>query len=133
MKKEIDTNFKTLEKEIVDYLGMQHSTLNFEYKKIAGKIHLNLVTVNPRHHQSFLFHSTIGIDKTDALSKMLTYIKKVRDKENTYTVQWMARNDKEFHTSYFRAKNMYEALDKLYFGRDINTITIYSLKLNPIS
>ena len=64
---------------------------------------------------------------------MILYVKKVRERENTYTVQWMARGDKELHTSYFRAKNMYEALDKLYYGRDINTISVYSINLNPIS
>jgi len=28
---------------------------------------------------------------------------------------------------------MYEALDKLYFGRDMNTITVFSVVLNPVS
>ncbi len=133
MKKDTDTGTKKIEKEILDYLGMGTDALRFDYKKNSGKITLNLVTINPRHNQSFLFHSEIGIDKTEALQKMVTYVKKVREKENTYTVQWMARNDKELHTSYFRAKNMYEALDKLYYGRDTNLITVYSVNLNPIS
>ena len=133
MTKDTETSAKKLEQGILDYLGMTYDTLRFEYKKNAGKITLNLVTINPRHNQSFLFHSEIGIDKTEALQKMVTYVKKVREKENTYTIQWMARNDKELHTSYFRAKNMYDALDKLYYGRDINLISVYSVNLNPIS
>ena len=133
MTKDTETSAKKLEQGILDYLGMTYDTLRCEYKKNAGKITLNLVTINPRHNQSFLFHSEIGIDKTEALQKMVTYVKKVREKENTYTIQWMARNDKELHTSYFRAKNMYDALDKLYYGRDINLISVYSVNLNPIS
>ena len=129
MKKEIEK----YENEIRDYLGMEHEMLRFDYKKTEGKARLDLATVNPRHNQSFLFHSTIGVDKVEALQKMILYVKKVRERENTYTVQWMARGDKELHTSYFRAKNMYEALDKLYYGRDINTISVYSINLNPIS
>ena len=29
--------------------------------------------------------------------------------------------------------HVYEALDKLYYGRDLNTITVFSVVLNPSS
>jgi len=48
-------------------------------------------------------------------------------------LQWSARGDRELQTSYFRAHNVYEALDKLYFSRDLNTITVFSVVLNPSS
>jgi hypothetical protein len=64
---------------------------------------------------------------------MLDYVKSYREKENSYTIQWIAKQDKELHTSYFRAKNMYDALDKLYYGREINAITVFSVVLNPVS
>ena len=64
---------------------------------------------------------------------MLAYVQSYRDQESSYTVQWMSRGNKELNTSYFRARNIYEALDKLYYGRDMNTITVFSVVLNPVS
>lgn len=122
-----------LQKEIQDFLGLSSDNLIFEYGTQNNKIKLDLVTVNPRHNQSFLFHSTKGVDKVDALRKMAEYVKNYRNTENSYTVQWMAKDDKQLHTSYFSARNIYEALDKLYYGRDMNTITVYIVKLNPMS
>lgn len=122
-----------LQKEIAEYLGMAPENLLFEYSQVEGKIRLDLVTVNPRHNQSFLFRTEMGVDQMEALQKVYDYIKDTRAQESTFTVQWLSRNDRELHTSYFRAKNMYEVLDKLYYGRDINTITVYAITLNPIS
>ncbi len=122
-----------IQKQIEHHLGMSGSSLLFEFRKLDNKIRLDLVTVNPRHQQSFLFHSEEGYDRLDVLRKMLTYVQSYRDRESSFTIQWMARDDKELNTSYFRARNMYEALDKLYFGRDMNTITVFSVVLNPVS
>jgi hypothetical protein len=122
-----------LQTEIEDYLGMKGNSLIFEYREIEGKIRLDLITINPRHNQSFLFHTVTGHDKVDALHKMSDYIKVYKEKESSYTIQWVARNNKELQTSYFRAKNMYDALDKLYYARDMNQITVFSVVLNPVS
>jgi hypothetical protein len=122
-----------LEKEIRDYLGIDDNNLSFDYNDFEGKVRLDLVTTNPTHNQSFLFHTTIGTGKADALEKMIEYIKKTRDEENSYTIHWMDNVNKELQTSYFRAKNMLRALDKLYYSRDMNTITVYIITLNPIS
>jgi hypothetical protein len=96
-------------------------------------VKLDLITINPRHSQSFLFHSEKAADKVDALRKMLDYVKNYKEKENSYTIQWVARGEHELHTSYFRAGNILEALEKLYYGRDRNTITVFSVVLNPVS
>jgi hypothetical protein len=122
-----------IQKQIESHLGLSGSSLLFEFREIDNRTRLDLVTVNPRHHQSFLFHSTTGFERLDALKKMLTYVREYRGFESTYTIQWIARGEKELNTSYFHAKNMYEVLDKLYYGRDINTITVFSLVLNPTS
>lgn len=122
-----------IQKQIENHLGLSGDSLLFEFRQLDNKVRLDLITVNPRHHQSFLFHTETGYDKVDALRKMLDYVRSYKDKESPYTVQWMARGDKELNTSYFRARNMYEALDKLYFGRDMNTITVFSVVLNPVS
>lgn len=122
-----------LQEEIREYLGLAPDNLIFEFNEQQGKVKLDLITINPKHNQSFLFHSVVGVDKTEAASKMLDYLKHYKDKENSYTIQWAKRGENELHTSYFRAKNIYQALDKLYYGRDMNTINVYSVVLNPIS
>lgn len=122
-----------LQKKIESHLGIQGSELSFEFQAMDGKTKLDLITINPRHNQSFLFHSEMGIDKVDALNKMLDYVKSYKDKYNSYTIQWIAKDETELHTSYFTATNMYDALDKLYYGRDINTITVFSVVLNPVA
>lgn len=122
-----------IQQEIKDHLGLRTSDLVFEYSNIDGKVKLDLITINPRHNQAFLFHSEHGSDKVDALKKMLNYVQKYKEKENSYTIQWVAKGDTELHTSYFKASNILNALQKLYYGRDMNTITVFSVVLNPIS
>lgn len=122
-----------LQKKIESHLGIQGSELSFEFQNTEGKVKLDLITINPRHNQSFLFHSELGIDKLDALRRMQEYVRSYKDKYDSYTIQWIAKGETELHTSYFTASNMYDALDKLYYGRDINTITVFSVVLNPVA
>ncbi len=122
-----------IQQQIKDYLGLRTSDLIFEYGIMDGKTKLDLITINPRHNQSFLFHSEIGFDKVDALRKMLDYVQTSKEKENSYTIQWVAQGEHELHTSYFRSSNILDALEKLYYGRDRNTITVFSVVLNPVS
>ena len=122
-----------IQQEIKDYLGLRTSDLVFEYSALDGKVKLDLITINPRHNQAFLFHSETGSDKVEALKKMLLYVQNYKEKENSYTIQWVVKGGKELHTSYFKAGNIMDALQKLYYGRDMNTITVFSVVLNPIS
>jgi hypothetical protein len=123
-----------IQQEIKDYLGLRTSDMVFEYTTSAdGKVRLDLITINPRHNQAFLFHSESGPDKVEVLKKMLNYVQNYKEKENSYTIQWVAKGGKELHTSYFKASNIMDALQKLYYGRDMNTITVFSVVLNPIS
>ena len=123
-----------IQNEIKNHLGLKSNDLIFEYSQQDGKTKLDLITINPRHNQSFLFHSELGFDKVDTLKKMLGYVQNYKEKESSYTIQWIANNDnKELHTSYFRASSIYDALDKLYYGRDSNTITVFSVVLNPVA
>ena len=122
-----------VQQQIKDYLGLRTSDLIFEYSIHDGKTKLDLITINPRHNQSFLFRSETGADKVDALKKMWDYVQNYKEKENSYTIQWLTKNDRELHTSYFRASNILDALEKLYYARDRNTITVFSVVMNPIS
>ncbi len=122
-----------IQQEIKNYLGVRTADLVFEFSTQDGKTKLDLITINPKHNQAFLFHSENGIDKLDALKKMLLYVQNYKEKELSYTIQWVAKGDKELHTSYFRASNVMDALQKLYYGRDMNTLTVFSVVLNPVS
>jgi hypothetical protein len=122
-----------VQNEIMNFLGLKNNEVIFEFSSVEGRVKLDLITINPRHNQSFLFKSEVGFDKADALHKMLDYVKNRKQKEGSFTIQWITKGMNEVQTSYFRAKNMYDALDKLYYGRDMNNITVFSVVLNPIA
>jgi len=130
---DVHVEIARIQQEIKDHLGLGSNDLMFEYASADGKVKLDLITINPRHSQSFLFHSETGYDRVDASKKMLSYVTNYREKESSYTIQWIANGEKELHTSYFRASNVYGALDKLYYGRDMNQITVFSVVLNPVA
>ena len=60
-----------LEREIRQYLGMEPAQLQFEFREQEGQTRLDLITVNPRHQQSFLFRYETGRDKMECLQKIL--------------------------------------------------------------
>ena len=68
-----DQNVETAryQKDIASRLGLDAENLIFNYKQKNETVRLDLVTVNPKHDQSFLFHTVTGTDKIDALKKML--------------------------------------------------------------
>jgi hypothetical protein len=135
MTRDKNLEIARLQKEIGDYIGMgqDNTVFNFEQSDDGKSIKLFLITVNPRHNQSFLFESTTGSDKLDALRNMLDYVRNYKERSSSYTIQWSARGDNGLQTSYFRAKNVLEALDKLFYDRDPNSITVFSVILNPIT
>ena len=121
------------QKEIADYIGLGPDSLVFNFDEAGPVTKLFVITLNPRHNQSFLFQQTSGSDKADALRAMLDYVKTYKERTGSYTIQWSARGEGSLQTSYFRAKNIMEALDKLFFDRDPNSITVFSVTLNPIT
>lgn len=122
-----------LQNDIITRLGLDAQNVIFNFKQKNEVVRFDLVTVNPKHEQSFLFNTTTGIDKIDALQKMLEYIDTHYAHEGSMTIQWIKIGDNKLHTSYFRAKNMYDALDKFFYERDQNQYKIFSVVLNPVS
>ncbi len=131
--KEDTSIIEKIQAEIAVHLGLESSQLVFSFKQVEGITQLDLITFNPRHNQSFLFHSSRAIDKLEALQKMLEYVQSNYRKEETYTIQWIKIEEDHLHTSYFRAKTIYDVLDKFFYDRDLNSYRIYSVSLNPIS
>lgn len=122
-----------LQNEIENYIGLGPGSIVFDYDEIDNGIELRVITVNPRHRQSFLFHMAEGRDKVEALKSVVEYVKNYKEKESTYTIQWRIKGEDLLNTSYFSAKNVLGALDKLFYGRDPNSITVFSVILNPIT
>ncbi|MBL7982751.1 MAG: hypothetical protein JNL52_13195 [Flavobacteriales bacterium] len=133
MTRDRNLEIARLQKEIGGYIGMGADSLMFNYDEEGKHTKLRVITLNPRHNQSFLFHTTEGVDKLDALKAMLDYVRTYKERTSSYTIQWSARGDNSLQTSYFRAKNVLEALDKLFYDRDPNSITVFSVMLNPIT
>ncbi|MFN0032550.1 MAG: hypothetical protein ACKVOR_10360 [Flavobacteriales bacterium] len=131
----LDKNIEiaNLQTEIDKYIGMGQNSLIFNFEEHTRFVVLRLITVNPRHNQSFLFHTCEGVTKVDALKNMLDYVKSYKDEDSSFTIQWTLKGESNLHTSYFRAKNILSALDKLYYDRDPNSITVFSVMMNPIS
>ncbi len=130
---DINVKVSQLMREIARYIGIDAANLIFDFNNIDDKVKLDLITINPRHKQSFLFHSCVGFSKVDALYEMLKYLKEYKEIKNSYTIQWALKGSNDLITSYFRASNIYEALDKFSYGKDINSLVIFSVTLNPIS
>lgn len=133
MSEELSAELEKKYAQIAELMGISRDNLLFEYREEEGKTILNLITVNPRHKQSFLFNTTQGFGEMDALHKMLDHVKNHKKGKDTYTIQWSLSDEPELHTSYFRGKNIYEVLDKFYFGKDISSTVIFTISLNPIS
>lgn len=122
-----------IQQEIEKYIGLGPGSIVFDFDEVDRNVELRVITVNPRHRQSFLFHQTSGRDKVEALKEMMEYLKKYKAKESSYTIQWRIKGEDHLNTSYFSAKNVLGALDKLYYGRDPNSITVFSIILNPMT
>ena len=133
MSNDVNVDIARIQKEIKDALALKAENIIFDFSQQDGLTKLNLITVNPRHEQSFLFHTVKAIDKLEALQKMQEYVNLQHKEEDTYTVQWRKMDETELHTSYFSAKNIYEALDKFYYDRDLNACTVFSVTLNPVA
>lgn len=131
LQQDLHVEISKYQNKISSILGLNPDQLLFEFSSFEGKTRLDLITVNQRHNQSFLFRYEVGFDKIDVLSKILNYVEHVKDEEDSFTIQWMKKGDKEIETSYFRGRNIHDALDKFHYGRDLNTITIFSIILNP--
>ncbi|WNJ19405.1 hypothetical protein [Pontibacter sp. G13] len=122
-----------LQNEISRKLNLSLDQLIFNHQEIDGQHSLELITINPKHNQSFLFHTITADSKVNALSLMADYVTKKSQVKQSYTVQWSQKGEGDLHTSYFRAMDMHEVLEKFYHGRTKDDYTIFSVTLNPIA
>ncbi len=132
-----DTNehvqIAALQEKVLEHLGLSSGEAVFEHSQEEGRWTLRLITINPEHNQSFLFHTSLGTDKVTCLKAMLDYTLSFRERDSSYTIQWAVRGQSKLETSYFRGTDIYDVLQKFSYGRDKNAILIYSVSLNPVT
>lgn len=133
MQPELNSELEKIHVQIAKMLGLNRELLTFHYSHEDGKTTLQLATMNPRHQQTFLFHTTQGFGEMDALNKMQEYVQENKNTRSTYTIQWAMEGINDLHTSYFTGKNIYEVLDKFYYGKAITSTIIFNISLNPLS
>jgi hypothetical protein len=133
MVKKSKDELSDLQTQIARYISIGKENLTFKSERKKGKYYLQLITFNPIHAQSFLFHAISADSVLEAHRQMLKYVKFHKEEECSYTIQWSIIGENKLHTSYFRSSNILGALEKLYFKRDPNSITVFSVMLNPIS
>lgn len=125
---------RTWEEKIALILGMEVDDLIFEFCDMDNaSILLNLYTKNPYHKEVFLFNSVEALNKEQAFVYMEYYAKNHKIHDKSYTVQWQTVGEHELQTSYFRAKDMYQVLNKFYYNKDAASIILFNISLNPIS
>ena len=115
---------------------------HFAYGASSMNYNLDLVTYNPVHKNHFLLNSTNGKTKIQAINKMYKYLTDLKESTKqknsnllNYTVEWYNHADtKMFRSSFYSASERIEQIiNKVYYGKTRGSITIYSIKLNPIS
>ena len=90
-----------LQDQIQKHLGLDSNSLVFDFKTAENIVILDLITINPRHEQSFLFCSFKGTDKLDALKKVYEYVLNYKQTEDSYTIQWTIIGKNELHLALF--------------------------------
>lgn len=122
-----------LQAEIAQQLSVSAEQLLFDFHPGMDGVRLDLITINPRHDQSFLYHSVQAADKAAALQMMDDYISRNHRHKRSFTVQWSKSGEEMLQTSYFRARDMHEVLDKFSHNKDLSDYTIFSITMNPIA
>lgn len=122
-----------LQNEIKEMIDLDNDNILFDAIEKDGLVSMSVITINPMHNQSFLFHKSEGASKIECLEAIKNYALKHDQSENSYTIQWMHSGDSSLHTSYFRAAHIYGALEKLYHGSEMTDYKVFSITLNPIS
>ena len=99
---------------------------------------LNLITYNPIHKTHFLLHSLTAINKLTAVNEMYDHVYQLKkalasdDAEcNSYKVEWYSKTQQKQYVSSFYGADISEVLHKFYYGKHKESLTIYSIKLNP--
>lgn len=148
-----------MESDITKIAKIQHEIQNLLKKENDVTCHfitegdkIHLLTYNPIHGETFLLHTeniiysrigeTIWWPVLGTYENLLRFIKELvgviptppdfKVITNTYTLTWVNK-DGVSTKSYFSGNNIYEVLDKFYYGKNRLSYNILEIKLNPLA
>jgi hypothetical protein len=146
----IDKRIIKIQSDIQNMLNSDNGvTVHFEKSKFQKDgVKIKVITYNPKHDNFFLLCEQTHNTEIQAWGSVLENIRQlqsvlkgdVNEKDgspnvnvgNSYTIVWSDRDNKR-HTSYFYAKNEIKALEKLHYGKTEDSLTVFEVKLNPMS
>lgn len=149
-----------MESEITQIAKIQHEIQVLLKKEndvtchfITDENKIHLLTYNPIHGETFLLHTenvtnepvssfgyTVWLPVLNTYQRLLRFVKELvgviktaddfKHNTDTYTVIWVNK-DGISTKSYFSGNNIYEVLDKFYYGKNKLSYNILEIKLNP--
>lgn len=135
-----------LENEIANIIKNDNGCeTRFEYESVTNiKNHnfntttlyeeeVRAMTFNPKTNESFLMFKATGVSEIKALENILDYVKNHRVTYYSHTILWSNKRDNMMNTSYFYAKDAFEALSKFYHGKNREDYNVFEVKMNPLS
>lgn len=137
-------NKENLENEIATIIKNDNGCeTRFEYESVSNitnngstvvyEEEVRAMTLNPKTNESFLMFKATGITQEKALENILDYVKNHRVTYYSHTILWSNKRDNKMNTSYFYAKDAFEALTKFYHGKNREDYNVFEVKMNPIS
>jgi hypothetical protein len=108
--------------------------LYFDYEDGEEDCSLSLVTISKTHGQRFLFHRIKSHSRNNCLYEMLKYIQSNYKKNmEHYEINWKIRGERESQRSWFYGRSFLDVIDKFFYMKDPGEISIYEIKMMPIS
>lgn len=111
-----------------------YNVVNINETEQLPMFRLDLITINREHNHKFLFHSVTGASKVLLLKEMLRYIEEYNRQQETYQIEWTHLKDlSKMQDSWFRGNDIFDVLNKFYYGKEKSQFKIFKIKLMPVS
>ncbi len=111
-----------------------YNVVNINESDQLPMFRLDLITINREHNHKFLFHSVTGASKVLLLKEMLRYIEEYNRQQETYQIEWTHLKDlSKMQDSWFRGNDIFDVLNKFYYGKEKSQFKIFKIKLMPVS
>lgn len=111
-----------------------YNLLNFNEQGEALMLKLDLITISREHNHKFLFHSVVATSKVALLREMMRYIDEYKRQQENYQIEWTHLKDvNRMQNSWFRGNDIFDVLNKFYYGKEKSQFKIFGIKLMPMS
>ena len=113
---------------------LNDAVLYFDYEDNEDSCVLSLVTISKTHGQRFLFHRVLSHSRTNCLYEMLKYIQSdyIKNMEH-YEINWAVKGENKTQKSWFYGKSFLDVISKFFHMKDSSEISIYEIKMMPMS